>query len=304
MSDTTEPTSKSRRQFIKYGVAGAIGIGVASAIEIPILENQVSNENNTIKAKDTQIGQLQTQNTNLQTHLNTAQQMQGFLTLNATTEIPVVEAVAETIIPSDSTGPGAKEAGVIYFIDRMLAGNYGKAGNMFMQGPFVLPQTGPITVGNTVYSGGTIIPGLQAGTAYQYAFSPREFWRRGLVFLQNYCVAAYGGKFETLTSTQQTQVLQDMFDNKSDNSKLQSAFQGPNAAELFNEFHDLVTAGFWTDPIYGGNQGMVGWKLIAFNANYWGDDIGLGAAKLMLQSTPTRLSPMSLSQLQKAGGGL
>ena len=42
------------------------------------------------------------------------------------------------------------------------------------------------------YSGGTIKPGLQAGTAYQYAFNPREFWRRGLVFLENYCKAAKG----------------------------------------------------------------------------------------------------------------
>jgi len=31
-----------------------------------------------------------------------------------------IEALAEQIIPSDETGPGAKEAGVIYFIDRAL----------------------------------------------------------------------------------------------------------------------------------------------------------------------------------------
>ena len=304
MSDSKKTTSESRRQFIKYGVAGAVGFGVASAIEIPILNNSIQNDNSQINALKVQNGQLQSQNSNLQSQLNTAQQLKGFLTLNATTEIPVVEAIAETMIPNDSSGPGAKEAGVIYFIDRMLAGSYGKAGNMFMQGPFVLPQKGSITVNNIVYSGGTMIPGLQAGTAYQYAFSPREFWRRGLVFLQNYCIAAYGSKFEKLSSSQQTQVLLDMFDNKADNAKLQSAFQGPNAAELFNELHDMITAGFWADPIYGGNQGMVGWELLAFNANYWGDDIGLGAAKLMIASTPTRLPPKSLSDLQRAGGGM
>jgi hypothetical protein len=186
----------------------------------------------------------------------------------------------------------------------MLAGNYGKAGNMFMQGPFVHPQTGSLTVGGTTYSGGTIIPRLQAGTAYQYAFSPREFWRRGLMSLQTYCNAAYGKNFEKLTTTQQTQVLQDLFDNKSDNTNLQNAFQAPNTAEFFNELHDMIVAGFWTDPLYGGNIGMVGWQLLAFNANNWGDAEGLGAAKLMLQSSPTRIAPMSLSQLQKAGGGM
>jgi gluconate 2-dehydrogenase gamma chain len=216
----------------------------------------------------------------------------------------VVEALAETIIPSDSSGPGAKEAGVIYFIDRTLAGSYGKAGNMFMQGPFIHPQTGPVTIDGITYSGGTITPRLQAGTAYQYAFSPREFWRRGLVSLQTYCNSAYGAKFEKLTSSQQTTVLQDLFDNKTDNKNLQDAFLAPNAAEFFNDVHDLVTAGFWADPIYGGNKDMIGWKLLAFNANYWGDDIGLGAQKLMVASTPTRLPPQSLADLQKQGGGI
>lgn len=286
----------SRREFIKIGAAGAIGFGVASAIEIPILENSINNDN-------TKISQLQSQIT----------QSQGFLTLNPTEQV-IVEALAEAIIPTDSTGPGAKEAGVVYFIDHMLAGNYGKGGNYFLRGPFVAPQSGSVTVMGAVYpsttktpitySAGTITPRLQAGTSYQYAFNPREFWRRGLTFLENYCTAAKGGKFETLSSATQTTVLQEMFDNSATNTALQTAFQGPNAAEFFNEIHDMVTAGFWSDPLYGGNQGMVGWELLAFNANYWGDDIGLGAVKLMVASTPTRLPPKSLGQLQKEGGGI
>ena len=53
MSSNSEPPSKSRRQFIKYGVAGAVGFGVASAIEIPILNNALQNDNNEIKQKKT-----------------------------------------------------------------------------------------------------------------------------------------------------------------------------------------------------------------------------------------------------------
>ncbi len=297
---TSKPPSTSRRQFIKYGVAGAIGVGIASAIEIPILGNQISNDNN-------QITQLKNQVATLQSQVATESQMQAFLTLNQK-ERDLVEAVAEAMIPSDSSGPGAKEAGVVYFIDRMLAGNYGKGGNMFLQGPFVTPQSGTLTVSGAVYpstqktpitySAGTITPRLQAGTSYQYGFNPREFWRRGLVFLQEYSNSAHGGNFEKLNSSQQTQVLQDLYDNKPTN------FQGPTASEFFNELHDMVTAGFWTDPVYGGNVGMVGWKLLAFNANYWGDDIGLGSQKLMVASSPTKLQPKSLSDLQKEGGGL
>lgn len=291
----------SRREFIKIGVAGAVGFGVASAIEIPLLE---SNYN-------PRIADLEKQNTNLQSQITQGQQ--AFLTLNIA-ERPIVEALAEAIIPSDSTGPGAKEAGIIYFIDRMLAGNYGKGGNMYLQGPFVTPQSGSVSVMGAVYpsttksaitySGGTIKPRLQAGTSYQYAFNPREFWRRGLVFLENYCKAAKGGNFESRSSADQTTILQELFDNSSTNTSLQSAFQGPNAAEFFNEVHDMVVAGFWADPLYGGNQNMVGWKLIAFNANYWGEDIGLGPTKLMVAGTPTRLPPRSLGQFEKEGGGV
>jgi gluconate 2-dehydrogenase gamma chain len=284
----------SRREFIKIGAAAAIGVGVASAIEIPLLNNS----QNQTAAKQTEI----TQHT-------------GFLTLNSVERV-TVEALAEAIIPSDSSGPGAKEAGVVYFIDHMLAGNYGKGGNMYLQGPFLIPQSvgKSVTIMGAVYpstaktaitySNGTIKPRFQAGTAYQYAFNPREFWRRGLVFLQKYCKSAKGGNFETLSSQNQITVLQELFDNKTDNTDLQTAFQGPNAAEFFNEVHDMVVAGFWADPIYGGNQGLVGWKLLAFNGNYWGDDIGLGAKKLMVAGTPTRLTPKSVAQLQAEGGGI
>ncbi len=283
----------NRREFIKIGAAAAIGVGVASAIEIPILENTINNEKNNVSQQQNQGAQV-------------------FLTLNGTERL-IVEALAEAIIPTDSNGPGAKEAGVIYFIDHMLAGSYGKGGNMYLQGPFVTPQAGALSVIGAVYPNttkssisytGTITPRLQAGTAYQYAFNPREFWRRGLVFLENYSKASKNNPFEILSSADQISVLQDLFDNKSSNTALQTAFQGPNAAEFFNEVHDMVVAGFWADPAYGGNQGLVGWKLLAFNGNYWGDDIGLGAKKLMVAGTPTRLKPKSLGDLQKEGGGM
>jgi gluconate 2-dehydrogenase gamma chain len=291
----------NRREFIKIGAAAAIGAGVASAIEIPLLE---SNYN-------PRIADLEKQNANKQGQITN---QTAFLTLNPNERV-LVEALAEAIIPSDSTGPGAKEAGVVYFIDHMLAGNYGKGGNMFLQGPFIHPQSSSLSVMGAkypatsksaiTYSGGTITPRMQAGTAYQYAFNPREFWRRGLVSLQNYCQAAKGGKnFQDLSASDQTAVLQELFDNSDSNTALQSAFSAPTAAEFFNDVYDLTVAGFWADPIYGGNQNMVGWELIAFNANYWGEDIGLNAVKLMTAGSPTRLAPKSLGQFQKEGGGI
>ncbi len=289
----------SRREFIKIGVAGAVGFGVASAIEIPLLE---SNYN-------PRIAQLEQQQAASQAQMN---QSQGFLTLNPT-EQPIVEALAETILPSDSSGAGAKEAGVIYFIDHMLAGGYGQASGKwwYMQGPFITPQPAgtsltvlganyPSTNKTAItYSDGTIKPRLQAGTSYQYAFSPREFWRRGLMSLQNYCNAAKGGNFQSLSSDTKVTVLQEMFDNSNDNTALQSAFQAPNAAEFFNEVYDMVVAGFWADPLYGGNIGLVGWKLLASNGVNSGAGQGYTPIQLATSSTPTRLPPLSLGDLQK-----
>src|SRR5215213_9515413 len=41
------------------------------------------------------------------------------------TEIAFIEAAVARLIPADELGPGAKEAGVSYFIDHQLAGAYG-----------------------------------------------------------------------------------------------------------------------------------------------------------------------------------
>jgi hypothetical protein len=94
-------------------------------------------------------------------------------------------------------------------------------------------------------------------------------------------------------------VLQEMFDNNPDNTALQSAFQGPNAAEFFNEIDDMVVAGFWTDPLYGGNMGMVGWSLLASNGVNSGGQQGYSTIQLATSTTPTRLPPLSLGDIQR-----
>jgi len=293
-----------------------VGFGVASAIEIPILNNSIQDGNKQISNLQTENSSLQNQLTTAQSSLATAQselstlqgkynEGQGFLSLNPT-EQAQVEAIAEAMIPTDSSGPGAKEAGVIYFIDRMLAGNYGKGGNYFWQGPFVHPTTSSVTVEGTdpatgqkqsyTYSSGTITPRLQAGTAYQYPFNPRQFWRYGLEFLNSYCVSAFGGSFQSLTSTQQTTVLQNLFSN---DATALTFFTGPTPAEFFNELHDMVFAGYWTDPLYGGNIGMVGWSLLAFAGVNQGTSAGFTPIQLATATTPTKLTPLSLGDLQK-----
>src|SRR5581483_9848493 len=51
-------------------------------------------------------------------------------------EVAFVRAACARMIPNDSLGPGAVEAGVPEFIDRQLAGQFGQGLRWYMQGPW------------------------------------------------------------------------------------------------------------------------------------------------------------------------
>ena len=59
------------------------------------------------------------------------------------------------------------------------------------------------------------------------------------------------------------------------------------------------------DPLYGGNQNMVGWQYMGFNGVNLGNAYGEGLSQkdLMVANTPTRLKPASLAQYQQAAAG-
>ena len=48
----------------------------------------------------------------------------------------IVATAAARIFPSDEAGPGAKEAAVVVYIDRQLAGPWGRDAHRYTQGPF------------------------------------------------------------------------------------------------------------------------------------------------------------------------
>ena len=50
-------------------------------------------------------------------------------------EALIIAAAAARIFPSDSSGPGAWEAGVIIYIDRQLASPFGRDVNRYTQPP-------------------------------------------------------------------------------------------------------------------------------------------------------------------------
>lgn len=345
MSKTT------RRDFLKLGLAAAGSALAASAVEIPLLSNQYSSLKNQLDTANSNLStttsQLASANSQVSSLKGRVNSLVGFTHLSIDQQ-QLLEPVVETIIPSDSNGPGAKEAGVIYFIDRQLAGDYGLSGNMFMDAPHVQPNIpntasalmvnpssawarlpapaggggsiAPIsytganptfTVGTNMYTvnyGVTASPRVGSGINYQYPINMREFWRVGLIALQNYSNKAYGGNFQTLSGANQLKLLQDLWGNipKATADDL-TGFSNLVPSDFAYEVTFMTWAGFLMDPLYGGNQNMVGWTYVGYNGVNFGNfySEGLSQKNLMVASSPTRLKPASLAQYQNAatGGG-
>jgi len=75
-------------------------------------------------------------------------------------EALIVAAAASRIFPSDDSGPGANEAGVVIYIDRQLAGPWGRDRHRYTQPPFDEDAA--------------------AEFGYQGKATPREIYRDGL----------------------------------------------------------------------------------------------------------------------------
>jgi hypothetical protein len=132
--------------------------------------------------------------------------------------------------------------------------------------------------------------------------------------VESYSNSAYGGNFESLSPANQLQVLMDFYNNKptSLNFSIPGFATGKTVSQAFEiipqdfwyELWMMSWSGFLMDPAYGGNQNMVGWSYVAYNGtnqgNFYGE--GLTTKQLMVATTPTRLQPASLGQLQQAAG--
>jgi gluconate 2-dehydrogenase gamma chain len=285
--DFEEKKAMDRRRFIKLGAAAAVAAGIAATVPLPFAQTDANQDNGSA----TQLNQLQSQNSALQSQLDSSQ---GIITLSINEQLEL-DAIVETIIPTDSNGPGAKEAGVIYFIDRQLTGEYGNNARWYMKGPFVLSgQPGPITVDGITYPQGTpTVP--FTGPTFQYNLPMREFWRIGLSSLQTYSNSVYGRNVQDLTAEEITQLLTDLYNNVPTN------FGNIVPRDFFNELIFMTWSGFLMDPLYGGNIGMVGWLHTGFTGANMADSFneGRNVLELMVADKPTRFPPHSLGEFQR-----
>lgn len=149
-----------------------------------------------------------------------------------------IEAVVDRLIPPDPDTPGGKDAGVAVFIDRQLAGPFGRAQGHYTDGPF---------------QEGTKEQGPQS------RLTPAEQYREVVAALDKEAKTRFGGRaFVDLPDNDKDQILTDLEHGK-------IAVEGMDAKQFFTTTLIKNTRqGFFADPIYGGNRDMVGWKMVGF----------------------------------------
>jgi gluconate 2-dehydrogenase gamma chain len=81
-------------------------------------------------------------------------------------EALIIASAASRIFPSDEAGPGAQEAGVAVYIDRQLAGPWGRDRYRYTQGPFA--ENAPAEFG------------------YQAKATPQQIYRQGIRELKGF----------------------------------------------------------------------------------------------------------------------
>ena len=152
-------------------------------------------------------------------------------------EASTIEAAVDRLIPPDDRGPGGRDAGCAVFIDRQLAGPYGRAGGLYMRPPFM---SGAATQG------------------YQMPDAPAARYRAALKALADYVKATFSGKsFTELGASDQDKVLTGLESGA-------IVLKDVKGAEFFALLLANTQEGFFADPIYGGNRDMAGWKLVGF----------------------------------------
>jgi gluconate 2-dehydrogenase gamma chain len=160
----------------------------------------------------------------------------GYAFLN-TDEAAFIEAVVDHMVPADQYTPKGTDLGLSIYIDRALAGGWGKGDRLYMQGPW---KTGTPSQG------------------YQLPLTPADLYHAGIAAANAACVKSYGKTFDKMAPAQRQEFLlalqvgKVMFDS------------GLPAQVFFTTLYQNVMEGMFADPIHGGNRQKAGWKMLGF----------------------------------------
>ena len=157
----------------------------------------------------------------------------------STEEAAFIEAAVSRLIPADEQWPGALEAAVPNYIDKQLAGAWGRGERLYRSGPW---QQGTPSQG------------------YQLPFTPAELFRTALAAINKELVKA-GTPFATMSADRQDAYLRSLEAGDKD-------LDGVPSGVFFGELREFTVEGFFSDPVYGGTRDMVAWRMIGFPGAY------------------------------------
>jgi gluconate 2-dehydrogenase gamma chain len=152
-------------------------------------------------------------------------------------EAAFVEALVDHMVPADEVSPKGTDLGINVYIDRALAGGWGKGERLYMQGPWKL---------------GTPSQG------YQLPLTPAQLYRAGIADTNAYCIKTYGKTFDRIDANQRQDVLMGL-------STAKITFENGLPVRVFwATLYQTIIEGMYSDPIYGGNRNKAGWAIIGF----------------------------------------
>lgn len=272
----------SRRAFLKVSGAAVASTGVAP-LSAQVVGAQEATPPATPAPEATPVGTGRVGPTTAITFFNPV-------------EAAMVEALTARILPGTPDDPGAREAGVVYYIDRVLSGpNQGYSVKTYTQGPFLVVSEAETPVERTsrtdIYrivetAGGDIV----SRYGYQSVLTPQEIYRRGLESVEAFAQSSTGKSFLDLGDDEVDTILRAMDADEA------TGFEAPSGKAFFTKLRNDTIEGMFSDPLYGGNRDKVGWKLIGYPGAR-----GYYTAQEMQDSTFSA-EPMSLADM--AAGGM
>ncbi len=173
-------------------------------------------------------------------HLPVVAWIDGYRVLTNETDRKNLAAVFDRLIPHDQHGLSASEAGCIEFLDNQLAGDYGSGAALYLSAP-LHPDNEETIMGSP-----------------QFLSTPRQRYTVGLSALEAWSQKNHHHSFFNLSESDRDDFLKNMEAGKID---LGSNIDSQAFFELMLQ---NVREGYLSDPLYGGNKDMTGWKMIGF----------------------------------------
>ena len=164
-----------------------------------------------------------------------------------TPQLRLLTAICDRLIPPGPEGPSATEAGVVTFIERQLDGPWGHGARMYREGPFVQPD---------------------AGHGWQSPLTPAEVYAHGLDAIARHVRERHDGELADLDPAAQDEIVTAW-----EAGEL-TTFSEVDGRAFFAMVRQNAVEGLLSDPGYGGNRDMVGWRWLGYPgvARAHGDD--------------------------------